>query len=174
MPTSEHVYEQDFDCYPLGFLENGKDLAQKIRLSELKRCVGNLSKSDDGLRERTLPSTKHTTYGGREKRSEPRFVTNDSGFLQILNPFSDNMCRVRILDVSKNGLGLRLPTAALPGSEVKVGMKDYLAFGNIRYCVQTAEGFLVGIQIHDFISCRTADEVTENIRRPRLNKEQIA
>jgi hypothetical protein len=155
MPYCEHVYEQDFECYRTGFVRNGKDPALEIHLRELKRCAVSLGKSDDGVHERTAPSTKLAVQVGRDKRSEPRFVTNDSALLQILNPFSATCWHVRVLNVSKHGLGLCMPTGVVPGADVKVRTKDYLAFGNARYSVLTTEGFLVGIQLHDHIPCRT-------------------
>jgi hypothetical protein len=113
-----------------------------------------LSKLDDGICERTVPDAELTIPLGRDKRREPRFVTDGSALLQILNPFSDQYWHVRILDVSKNGIGLCMPTGVMPGSDVKVRMKNYVAFGKTRHCALTTEGFLVGVQIDDHIPCR--------------------
>jgi len=153
MPNSEHVYEQDFELYRTEFVRTAKDPALEIHLSESKHCVVSLSESDDGVCERTAPSMKLATKAGKERRSEPHFLTNDSALLQILNPFSDKCWHVRVLDVSQDGLVLWMPTAPMPGSDVKVRMEEYVAFGNIRYCVLATEGFSVGIQLHDYIRC---------------------
>jgi hypothetical protein len=147
MPNSEHVYEQDFEVCQTEFVRTGQDPAPEIHLSELKRCVESLSKSDDGPRKRTALSTKQASHAVGEKRSEPRFLTRTPALLQILNPFSDQCWHIYVLDVSKNGLGLYMPVAPMPGSAVKVRMKDCVAFGNTRYSVRTAEGYLVGVQL---------------------------
>jgi hypothetical protein len=39
----------------------------------------------------------------------------------------------------------------MPGSLLKVRLKDYLAFDDARYCIPAAEGFFVGVQLHDYI-----------------------
>jgi hypothetical protein len=85
-------------------------------------------------------------------------VTSNSALLQILNPFSDKSWYVQVLDVSKHGLGLWMPTGLMPGSDVKLRMKDYVAFGNARYCIVTIEGFLVGVKLHEQIPCRMLPE----------------
>jgi hypothetical protein len=115
-----------------------------------------LSKPDDGVRERTAPGTNLSVEVGRDRRREPRFVTDGSALLQILNPFSDQYWHVRVLDVSKNGMELCMPTGVMPGSNVKVKMEDCVAFGKTRYCALTTEGFLVGVQIDDHIEYRIA------------------
>jgi hypothetical protein len=151
MPNSEHVYRQDFEVFWTEFVRTGQDPALEIHLSELKRCVE--SKSDDGPRKRTALSTKQASHAVGEKRSEPRFVTRTPALLQILNPFSDERWHIHVLDVSKNGLGLYMPVAPMPGSAVKVRMKDCVAFGNTRYSVRRTEGYLVGVQLDHVLGC---------------------
>jgi hypothetical protein len=57
----------------------------------------------------------------------------------------------RILDVSKSGLRLLMATNVMPGSFVKVRMKDYIAFGVARYCAPATEGFFIGVQLDDHV-----------------------
>jgi hypothetical protein len=155
MPNSDYIYEQIFELRPTGLSRNRECPTLEVDLSGLHHRV---SKSDGVFRERTAPIATLATKGGREKRSEPRFATSDSALLQILNPFSDKSWYGHVLDVSKHGLGLWMPTSLMPGSDVKVRMKNYVAFGNARYCIVTIERFLVGIQLHEQIPCRMLPE----------------
>jgi hypothetical protein len=159
LPIGEHVYEQEFERYWTAFLWSEKD-PREIDLSQYKPCLESLSKSDDCSCERSVLSMKQATQMGREQRSEPRFATNTPALLQVLNPFSDECWHVHVLNVSKNGLGLYMAVAPMPGSAVKVRMEDCVAFGNIRYSVRTTDGFLVGVQLHDHIlSCTTSRRI---------------
>src|SRR5580700_7860040 len=54
MPNFEQVYERDFECYRTLFMWKGH--ARKIRLSELKRRVGGLSKPMNSKRPRLMLS----------------------------------------------------------------------------------------------------------------------
>ena len=88
---------------------------------------------------------------GAEKRREPRFVTNDSAFLHSLNPLTLDLTPVQVLDVSRQGLKLRIAQHVLTGSEIQVELKDLFVLGLIRYCVQVGSFFLVGILVEDVL-----------------------
>ena len=150
MLSYKYVYEQHFELYRTGFLWNGNG-PRRIALSQFQPSFESVSRSDNGPGQRRAASARHATHVGRERRSEPRFGTNRPALLQILNPFSDECWHVRVLDVSKNGLGLYMSVAPMPGSAIKVRMKDCVAFGSTRYSVRTTGGFLVGVQVSDHI-----------------------
>jgi hypothetical protein len=155
MLSTDYIYKnkREFTMHQMVILWGEKASVPERDLTGLKRRVVSASHSDAGMHRHM--GTRETKVGVREKRREPRFTTNDSASFQLLNPFSHECWRVWVLDVSKNGLGLFTPRPAIPGSDVKVRMKDCVAFGNTRYCVPTTEGFLVGVQLHDQISCCT-------------------
>lgn len=84
-----------------------------------------------------------------QKRSEPRFSTEGEGTLQELHPLSLDRHKVRIVDVSKNGLGILSPKAILPGTIVQLRIKDLIELAYVRYCVAMAnEGFRVGLRLN--------------------------
>jgi hypothetical protein len=150
MPTieHEHVCEEDLELYPTEFLPNGKDSVIEAYLGEHESCVVKLSTAGNFLRKRDRLSAKQL----QDKRRDHRFITNDSAVLQIMNPLLDAISDVRIRDVSKNGLRLHVASGVMVGSAVKVRMKDYIAFGVVRYCIPSTEGFFVGVQVHECIA----------------------
>jgi hypothetical protein len=76
-----------------------------------------------------------------QNRSEPRFDTKGDGTLQEIHPLSLERHKVKIVNVSKNGLGLVSPKAILPGTIVQLRIKDIVGLGNVRYCSESHEGF---------------------------------
>ena len=91
---------------------------------------------------------------GAEKRREPRFVTNDSAIINSLNSLSQDFTPVQVLDMSKQGLKLRIEQGILIGSEIQVKLKDLFVIGKIRYCVQVGSFFLAGILVEDVLWLR--------------------
>ena len=88
---------------------------------------------------------------GAEKRREPRFVTNDPAIIHSLNSLSPDFTPVQVLDVSRQGLKLRIGRQFLTGSEIQVKLKDLFVLGEIRYCVQVGSFFLAGILVEDVL-----------------------
>src|SRR6266699_312810 len=88
---------------------------------------------------------------GAEKRREPRFVTNDSAIINSLNSLSQDFTPVQVLDMSKQGLKLRIEQGILIGSEIQVKLKDLFVIGKIRYCLQVGSFFLAGILVEDVL-----------------------
>jgi hypothetical protein len=88
---------------------------------------------------------------GAEKRRERRFVTDDPAFLHSLNPLTLDITPVQVLDVSRQGLKLRIGREFLTGSEIQVKLKDLFVLGEIRYCVQVGSCFLAGILVEDVL-----------------------
>jgi hypothetical protein len=161
VPTSENVYERKCELHLTGFVRKGRDCIPVTHLRECESSVSRSSKSGDFLCKLAL-NAKQATYDGGERRHDRRVVTNDPGVLQIVNPFSDECSDVRMVDISNNGLGLYTPTAVMPGSLLKLRMKDYLAFGEARYCRPAKEGFFVGVQLHDYVwHCTLPKDIIE-------------
>jgi hypothetical protein len=158
---SEHVYERKYEHPLTGFVRKGRDSVPATHFTGCESSVIRLSKSGDFLCKLAL-NAKQATYDEGERRHEHRVVTNDPAVLQIVNPFSDECSGVRIVDVSNNGLGLYTPKAVMPGSLLKLRMKDYLAFGEARHCRPAKEGFFVGVQLHDYVShCTLPKDIIE-------------
>jgi hypothetical protein len=111
----------------------------------------------ENLASSTLPvdSPIYTTQPnnplGAEKRREPRFVTNEPAFMHSLNPLNMSLTPVQVLEVSRQGLKLRMGRQIRIGSEIQVKLKDLFVLGEIRYCVQVGSFFLAGILVEDVL-----------------------
>lgn len=103
---------------------------------------------------RPIDCTQPSNPPGAEKRREPRFITNDPAFMQSLNPLNLGLMSVQVLDVSRQGLKLRIEQRVLTGSEIQVELKDLFVLGLIRYCVPVGSLFLVGILVEDVLQLR--------------------
>jgi anti-sigma factor RsiW len=89
-----------------------------------------------------------TARGGFDKRREPRFRTADTGFLRSFAPLLPDRWPVQILDVSKNGLGLAVPTSLPKDSLIQVQVGNTFALGEVRHSTPIDEQrFHVGIRV---------------------------
>jgi PilZ domain len=98
-----------------------------------------------------IDTTQSNNPPNAEKRREPRFATNDPAFMQSINPLTLGLTPVQVLDVSRQGLKLRIAQDVLTGSEIQVKLKDLFVLGEIRYCVQMGSVFLAGILVEDVV-----------------------
>jgi hypothetical protein len=98
-----------------------------------------------------IDTTQQNNPPGAEKRREPRLVTNDPAFIHSLNPLTLDITPVQVLDVSRQGLKLRIGRHILTGSEIQVKLKDLFVLGEIRYCVQVGSFFLAGVLVEDVL-----------------------
>jgi hypothetical protein len=85
-----------------------------------------------------------------QKRFEPRFDTAGEGTVQELHPLSLDRQKIKIVNMSKNGLGILVSKAILPGTMVQLRIKDRFELGNVRYCsAKGVDGFQVGLRLYD-------------------------
>jgi hypothetical protein len=98
-----------------------------------------------------IETTQRKNRPGAEKRRERRFVTNDSAFLHSLNPLTLDLTPVQVLEVSRQGLKLRIGRQIRIGSEIQVKLKDLFVLGEIRYCVQVGSFFVAGMLVEDVL-----------------------
>jgi hypothetical protein len=70
----------------------------------------------------------------KRERSEPRFSTGSEAIVQSLSPLSLDRQKVKIVDISKNGLGILASNAALPGTIMQVRINAAVELGEVRYC----------------------------------------
>ena len=143
--SSDHPHEDDLHLFVLGRMP-AKDVeilerhvfqcpACEDRLASITRMVAQLNK---------VP----TTRGGFDKRKEPRFRTSDTGFLRSFAPLIPARWPVQIVDVSKNGLGLEVPTSLALGSLVQVQIGKTFALGEVRHSTKIDEQrFHAGIRL---------------------------
>jgi hypothetical protein len=144
--TAAHLHEGDLELYLRGRLESEHLSSVEDHLLECNVCRTQLS-SCLGLRlGLQLVSGPNTDT---QKRSEPRFGVEGEATLQELHPLSLDRHKVKIVNVSKNGLGILSQKAILPGTIVQLRTKHSAELANVRYCsAPNNDGFRIGLRLH--------------------------
>ena len=70
----------------------------------------------------------------KRERSEVRFNTGAEAIVQELSPLSLDRQKVKIVDISKNGLGILGPKAALPGTIMQIRINTACELAEVRHC----------------------------------------
>lgn len=143
-----HLHEDDLELYLRGGLEPERAPIAESHLLECERCKRTLLEC---LGQRlAFHAIKTPRSTAAQKRSEPRFDTSGEGTVQELHPLSLDRQKIRIVNMSKNGLGIVVPRAILPGTIVQLRIKDRVELGNVRYCSAPGhDGFRVGVWLHE-------------------------
>jgi hypothetical protein len=82
----------------------------------------------------------------KRERSEPRFSAGSEAIVQSLNPLSLDREKVKIVDISKNGLGILASKAVLPGTIMQVRINAAVELGEVRYCSASDAGYRIGLR----------------------------
>ena len=125
-----HVHEDDLELYLHGRLEPGRIPIAESHLLECKSCRQLLSECLGQRLE--LHAIKTAKSVAAQKRSEPRFDTAGEGTVQEIHPLSLDRQKIKIVNMSKNGLGIVVPKAILPGTIVQLRIKDTVELGRWR------------------------------------------
>ena len=146
--VASHVHEDEIELYLRGGLEPERASSAESHLLECESCRQLLSEC---LGQRlALHAIKTAKSAAAQKRSEPRFDTAGEGTVQELHPLSLDRQKIKIVNMSKNGLGIVVSKAILPGTIVQLRIKDRVELGNVRYCSAIGDnGFQVGLRLHD-------------------------
>jgi hypothetical protein len=140
-----HLHEDDLQLYAQGRLEPELLPVIENHLLACEICRKSLA---DCLRQRLALQLVHGAKTDRtQKRVEPRFNTDGEATLQELNPLSVERHRVKIVNVSKNGLGISSPIAIFPGTIVQLRINGTVEVGNVRYCSASRDAFLIGVRL---------------------------
>jgi len=117
MELTAHAYDNDLELYVRGRLEPERISAIESHLlvchscrERLSRCIGS---------QLILHPVGKTKPKEKYERSEPRFNTGDDAIFQELNPLSMDRQTVKIVDISKNGLGILAPKSVMVGTIVQ-------------------------------------------------------
>lgn len=144
--TTVHPHEDDLVLYLRGRLESERRSSIERHLLECNICRDSLSALGQSL---ALHLTQGTKVEPTQKRSEERFSTEGEATLQEFHPLSLDRHKVKIVNVSKNGLGILSPKAILLGTIVQLRIKDTVELGNVRYCSALDDGgFRIGLRLH--------------------------
>jgi hypothetical protein len=86
-------------------------------------------------------------------RREPRYPLNLAGKLIVLSDSGTLVVPGTVADLSRSGLGLRVPVVLETESIICVETEKMLIVGKVRYCKKMGEGeFSVGIETTDVFS----------------------
>jgi hypothetical protein len=148
-----HVSHEDLELYLLARLPSHQLTVVESHLTDCGSCTSRLAEVA-GLSFRILKLSRRLGhYGGAEKRREHRIPADDPGRMQMFSPFSLAKFRVRITDVSRNGLKVRTPQFVDRGAIVQIRIKEAIVLGEVRYCIAAGAEFDAGIQIQDVVPC---------------------
>jgi hypothetical protein len=97
------------------------------------------------------PTTDAFAPERSNRRREPRYATTDTAEVGILlDPTSRRIGRV--IDVSRSGLRIALPTPLDPGIEVRITFRrPTVIVGEVRHCARAGDEFHIGIAIRDVL-----------------------
>lgn len=140
-----HLHEEQLVNYVRGGLPGKNASELESHLSDCEICQEALS-SCVGLQF-------HLHYTGKrledQMRGEPRFETKDEAILQELHPLSFERQRVKILNVSRNGLGILAANPVFPGAIVQIRIGKAVELGEVRHCKNHGlDGFRVGLRLY--------------------------
>lgn len=142
-----HAHEDDLERYIHGALEREHTSAIESHLAECTTCKERLSHFI-GL-QLTLHPTGKTNSKEQDERSESRFNTGDEAIFQPLNPLSLDRQGVRIVDVSRNGLGILAPAPVLVGTIAQIRINTAVELGEVRHCSARENGeYRIGLRLH--------------------------
>jgi hypothetical protein len=142
-----HVHEDDLELYIRGHLELERIPMVESHLSECESCRWLLSDClGQGL---ALHLIKSSGSNAVQKRSEPRFSAEGEATVQELHPISFGRHKVKVVNVSQNGLGISGSKAISPGTIVQLRINGTIVLGNVRYCSLLGDcGFRIGVNLH--------------------------
>ncbi len=83
----------------------------------------------------------------KRERSEPRFSTGSEAIVQNLSPLSLDRQKVKIVDISKKGLGILASKHALPGTIMQVRINTAVELAEVRHCAGCdSGGYRIGLR----------------------------
>ncbi len=83
-----------------------------------------------------------------ERRTELRYPSQDPAEIELIGRSTEPIYAT-ILDVSRSGLRVALPTRIGRGERIKLKLRHNVIFGEIRYCHAVSGSFQAGIRIHE-------------------------
>ncbi len=142
-----HIHEDDLALYLRGQVESERLSLIELHLLECRMCQDQLS--DCAGQQMKLLSIKGAYSGAKQKRSEQRFRAEGEAILQEIHPLALERHKVKVVDVSRNGLGIISLKSILPGTIVRLRTKDIVELGNVRYCSPfDNERFRIGLRLN--------------------------
>ena len=145
--STHHAQDDDLQLYVLGRLSAADVDVLERHVFDCEECKGRLR-----VTAQIVAKILNLRHAGEStnRRAELRFHISDAVFLRSFSPLLPSRWPVQIIDVSKNGLGLLVPTHFAPGSLVQVQSGATFALGEVRFSRQISEyQFHTGIRLQD-------------------------
>jgi anti-sigma factor RsiW len=150
--STHHVHDDQLPRYILGRLSEAEVDVLEHHVFQCPDCKGRL---DTTARIVAQLVRIHRDSRGPNNRSEARFRISDPAFLRSLSPLLAHRWPVQVLDFSKNGVGLLVPTHLSPDGLVQVQIGKTFALGEVRYSRQIGEHqFHTGVRLQDVLGLR--------------------
>ena len=142
-----HIHEDDLRLYLQGQIESERLTLIERHLLECKTCQAELS--DCSRKQAKLLSIQGAHSSSTQRRSEERFRSEGEAILQEIHPLALERHKVKVVDVSRNGIGIISPKSILPGTIVRLRIKDIVELGNVRYCSPLDnQKFRIGLRLN--------------------------
>jgi PilZ domain len=148
-----HPDDQDLGLYLLERLPEDSLSAVEAHLTNCAVCDQRLVQEISSLSASSVAQLGNALTG--EMRKEPRYRTDETVSLQALNPFSPDRYSGRLADVSRSGMKLQIPVRVERGTLIKIGLKNMIAFGEVRYCVPVGDVFHFGVHVSQTVQLRS-------------------
>ena len=150
MPTLEdkaHTNVTDLESYVHGTMKSAQSSLVDAHMLKCFACREHLTTHvGTHLADCVIGEAKSDQMN---RRSETRFHTGNDAIIQELNPLSLDRQMVKIVDISKNGIGILAPHPVFPGTLVQIRVMKAVEFGEVRHCSAVAgEGYRIGLRLH--------------------------
>ena len=145
---ASHAHEDDLKKYIHGRLDSVHHFVVGHHLLACRKCREYLSICID---LEHLPNPMGNARSNQvSRRSEPRFNIGDKLIYQELSPFSVDLQKVSIMDISKNGVGVLASHPLLSGTIVQIKLMNIVEIGQVRHCSAFGDkGYRIGLRLHD-------------------------
>ena len=147
LQDTDHTTGSDLEMYVHGKMQPRQTSLVDAHLLKCPTCREHLS-THVGMQLADC-AIGNAKLDRRKRRSEPRFYTNDDAIIQELNPLSLDRQMVKIVDISKHGIGILAPHPVFPGTLVQIRVMKAIEIGEVRHCsAHGAKGYRIGLRIH--------------------------
>ena len=82
-----------------------------------------------------------------ERRRHVRVPTDDAAMMRIVQPQSPVRWIVRVVEVSKGGMRMRVPHRLAAGTLIQVHVKNTSVLAAVRHCARVKDEFHAGVEI---------------------------
>jgi hypothetical protein len=89
--------------------------------------------------------------GSPDRRQYVRIPTDDVAQVSVVGAATSEPMEVRVMDVSRGGMRLRLQQMLSHGTMLRVQLRDTTVLAEVRYCVPSKDVFVAGVQVHSVL-----------------------